>query len=99
MGIRPTASNERVASASISGTAFGHVERRYTRAEALAEIDQILATYRIEPDRRVIVLSDAMGLGLGDDWRAPVVRDLLAEAGADLDTAKAIRAEMRPGWR
>jgi len=95
VGIRPEARHERLASASISGIAEGYAVRNRTRSEALAEIGQMLDGYGVAPDRHALILSNALQpYARGDDWKAPAVRELLIAAGASIDMARKIYAEI-----
>jgi hypothetical protein len=103
MGVRPIDRNARLASASISGIARGYVgghRRDMSVDEATAEIGRVLDDYRIEPERRALVLSDALQPYAGD-WstylRAAAMRDLRVACGADVELAGDIHREMFGG--
>jgi hypothetical protein len=98
---------DRVIEAQLTGTAAGYaVGKRCTRDEALAEIVDILARARIRPGtaRAVTVLSGAASLyleatGPGDEFWHPAAVDLLADAGADREQAKAIHQARSRNFR
>ncbi len=82
---------DRECAASIGLVAEEHARNIHQRADALAQIAEILTTYRIPADRHVAVLSLALQAHTGDgDWRDPAMRSLLVEAGADLAMAQQI---------
>jgi hypothetical protein len=93
--------SEQLASASASGiaAAYAHIER-LDKAEALAEVDQALAQYRIPPVRRTAVLTEAAAVYVRPreaDWWYGEALDLLVEAGADRELAERIRDDRPPG--
>lgn len=85
---------ERVVAAGLGGLAAGYAQmRRLTRDDALAEIRQDLEASKLDGDQAVAVLSDAAARYVdGDQHYDSEALQLLVDAGADVDRARAIRA-------
>jgi hypothetical protein len=92
------ANRERVAASCIAGLAeiYGRGER-YTWEQAMQEIQRELKTWKIQPDRVGEVMAKAATSYVDSDaWRADVALQLLVDAGADVERARAIRAAEPP---
>ena len=89
---------EQAAASSIAGLAelyaHGH---RVTWNEAMQEIQARLQAWEIRPKRIREVMSTAATAYVDSyAWRAWVALQLLVDAGADVDRARAIRAQTPP---
>lgn len=83
---------ERITSAQLTGLAAAYAQmRRLTADQALDEMATDLAPY--PADKRSEILADAAASYVGGDrhYDGPAA-ELLAQAGADLEQARAIRA-------
>lgn len=94
--------SEQLASAAASGIAAAHAHiQRLDKDAALAEIEASLSQYRIAPERRCAVLSEAAAAYTRArptvDWWHPAALEFLIEAGADRDQARKIAAARHPG--
>jgi hypothetical protein len=93
-------SRDRVVAAKLTGVAAGVAHlHRCTPAEGLVEVAAILAEAKVRPgsDRAVELLSEAATIYVGPrldpgSWWYGAALAFLAEAGADLDRAAALRA-------
>ena len=94
----------RVLAAQVTGlaAAYAHM-KRLTRAEALAEIGQTLAASNVRPGSAdaVDLVTQAASMYVDatgpETWWFPDAVNLLAEAGADVDRAKQLRAQRPTG--
>jgi SLT domain-containing protein len=92
------ASGEQVATTGIAWVANAYAQGdRFTREQAMQAIQQELRAWRVQPERTGEVLSSA-ATGYVDSaaLRANVALQLLVDAGADVERARAIRAAQPP---
>jgi hypothetical protein len=87
-----------MAASSIGGLAETYAQRdRLAGDRAMQEIQDRLKMWKIPSDRVTEVLSAAATTFVDSDaWRADVALQLLVDAGADVDRARAIRAAQPP---
>jgi hypothetical protein len=92
------ADRERVAASSIAGVADLYARGdRFTWDSAMQEIQNLFTMWKIHPDRiREVMAKAATSYVDSDAWRADVALQLLVDAGADVQRARAIRAAQPP---
>jgi hypothetical protein len=88
----------RVATSSVAGIAELYARGdRFTREQAIQEIRNELTAWKIPSDRIGEVMANAATNYVDSDaWRADVALQLLIDAGADVERARAIRAAQPP---
>jgi hypothetical protein len=92
------ANREQVAASTISGLAENYARGdRHTWDEAMQEIQDRLRAWKIRPERVAEVMANAATSFVDSDaWRADVALQLLVDAGANVERARAIRAAQPP---